>query len=127
MRPRSIPRARGWRPASKRFRGGARAFVDGDPSPARWKRVEDGQRATLTALHASWTSATAEMTTLLATRVHGFFMRMWLHLGTALLLLGLLLTAVFFVARQIARPLRHLSDVADTVSRTGDYALRARW
>ena len=40
---------------------------------------------------------------------------------------GLLLTAVFFVARQIARPLRHLADVADRVSRTGDYTLRAHW
>ncbi len=109
------------------FRGASRRFVDGEPSPARWTAVEDGQRATLAALQSGWGAATVEMDVLLHARIHGFFMRMWLHLGTALLLLGLLLTAVFFVARQIARPLRHLADVADTVSRTGDYSPRARW
>jgi diguanylate cyclase (GGDEF)-like protein/PAS domain S-box-containing protein len=109
------------------YRGAARALVDGEPSPKRWENVESSQRAVLADLGASWAVAQTEMETLLRIRVHGFFMRMWLHLGTALLLLGLLLTAVFFVARQIARPLRHLSDVADTVSRTGDYARRASW
>ncbi len=109
------------------FRDAARALVDGDLSPAQWQRVQDAQRTALSVLHASWTEASREMEELLNARVHGFFMRMWLHLGTALLLLGLLLTAVFFVARQIARPLRHLADVADTVSRTGDYTRRADW
>jgi diguanylate cyclase (GGDEF)-like protein/PAS domain S-box-containing protein len=109
------------------FRGAARAFVDGELSQARWTRVAEGQRTLLATLRDSWASAATEMDGLLRTRVHGFFMRMWLHLGTALLLLGLLLTAVFFVARQIAGPLRHLSNVADTVSRTGDYARRAYW
>jgi diguanylate cyclase (GGDEF)-like protein/PAS domain S-box-containing protein len=109
------------------FRAASRAFVDGASTPAYLAEVEAAQRALLSALAASWDAAGREMEALLHARVHGFFMRMWLHLGTALLLLGLLLTAVFFVARQIARPLRHLADVADSVSRTGDYARRARW
>ncbi|WP_395701302.1 HAMP domain-containing protein [Aquabacterium sp.] len=62
-----------------------------------------------------------------AARIAGFFTRMWLHLGTALFLLAMILTAVFFVARQIAWPLRRLSEVADTVRRTGDHTLRAEW
>ncbi len=109
------------------FRAASRAFVDGAAEPASWSAVQARQVVMLTILRQSWKDAAAEMEILLETRVHGFFMRMWLHLGTALLLLGLLLTAVFFVARQIARPLRHLSEVADTVSRTGDYAKRAHW
>jgi diguanylate cyclase (GGDEF)-like protein/PAS domain S-box-containing protein len=109
------------------FRGATRDFVDGKLEASPWTRVEDAQRAGLTALATSWTDADTQMDLLLRTRVHGFFMRMWLHLGTALLLLGMLLTAVFFVARQIARPLRHLADVADAVSRTADYARRAEW
>jgi diguanylate cyclase (GGDEF)-like protein/PAS domain S-box-containing protein len=52
---------------------------------------------------------------------------MWLHLGTALFLLCAILTMVYYVARQIAMPLKHLSDVTDTVGRTGDYSLRAKW
>jgi PAS domain S-box-containing protein len=41
------------------------------------------------------------------------------------LLLLLILSAVFYVARQISRPLRGLSLVVDTVRRTGDHSLRA--
>ncbi len=113
--------------AIEALRRAARAFVDDDASPAQWDLVVANQRAFLMALEKSWTDASVQMDLLLRARVHGFFMRMWLHLGTALLLLGLLLTAVFFVARQIARPLRHLADVADDVGRTADYTRRARW
>jgi diguanylate cyclase (GGDEF)-like protein/PAS domain S-box-containing protein len=109
------------------LRSAARAFVDGDASQAQWSGVVAKQRVSLGALSTSWANANTQMDLLLRARVHAFFMRMWLHLGTALLLLGLLLTAVFFVARQIARPLRHLADVADDVSRTSDYARRATW
>ena len=35
--------------------------------------------------------------------------------------------SVFFVARQIALPLKRLSDVADDVRRTGDQTLRVNW
>jgi diguanylate cyclase (GGDEF)-like protein/PAS domain S-box-containing protein len=113
--------------AIEEFRGASRHLVAADPTPAQWTAVESAQRTLLAALRANWLAASSELNVLLRARVHGFFVRMWLHLGTALLLLGILLTAVVFVARQIARPLRHLSDVADTVSRTGDYARRARW
>ena len=54
-------------------------------------------------------------------------MRMWLHLGTALSLLIGILCMVYFVAGQIARPLRKLARVMETVRRTGDHSLRASW
>jgi DNA-binding FrmR family transcriptional regulator len=34
---------------------------------------------------------------------------------------------VYFVVQQISRPLRQLARVMDTVRRTGDHTLRARW
>ncbi len=109
------------------LRTAARAFVDDDATQAQWMSVVAKQRVFLGALATSWANANSQMDLLLRARVQVFFMRMWLHLGTALLLLGLLLTAVFFVARHIARPLRHLAEVADDVSRTADYTRRAAW
>lgn len=97
--------------------------------------AEAGARDALLAAHdrlmveleSVWQASSAQMDELLQRRIHGFFARMWLHLGTALGLLALILTAVFFVARQIAVPLKRLAGVADDVRRTGDYTLRAHW
>lgn len=55
------------------------------------------------------------------------YARRWLHLGTALLLLGGILSLVYLVASQIARPLQALARVADRVRRTADYTHRAHW
>jgi diguanylate cyclase (GGDEF)-like protein/PAS domain S-box-containing protein len=85
------------------------------------------QLALVDTLQRAWTAANGEMDRLLAQRIEGLYQRMWLHLGTALTLLLAILGLVTFVARQIARPLRHLSGVADTVRRTGDHSLRAQW
>lgn len=81
----------------------------------------------LDALHLAWTVAQSEEQRLLVARNSQAFHRMWLHLGTALLLMGLILTLVTLVARQIAMPIRQLAGVADRVRRTGDYSLRASW
>ncbi|RZI67829.1 MAG: EAL domain-containing protein [Variovorax sp.] len=85
------------------------------------------QQALFADLDAAWSAASTELHTLLSVRERGFFNRMWLHLGTALFLLLLILSAVFYVARQISLPLRRLSIVMDTVRRTGDHSLRAKW
>lgn len=79
------------------------------------------------AIGAAWSGAGQALDGLLHARIDGCFARMWLHLGTALSLLCLILTAVYFVARSIARPLRHLSGVMDEVAGTGNHALRAHW
>jgi diguanylate cyclase (GGDEF)-like protein/PAS domain S-box-containing protein len=85
------------------------------------------QQALFGELNGAWSGATGELDAMLSSREHGFFARMWMHLGTALFLLLMILTAVFYVARQISLPLRRLSGVVDTVRRTGDHSLRAHW
>ena len=84
----------------------------------------------LTVMHAlrdAWSHAHLETERLLNQRIDAAFQRMWLHLGTALLLMAIILTLVYFVARQIAIPIARLADVAGSVRRTGDYSLRAGW
>ena len=108
-----------------RFRTATRsAMADGSGGLAPF---ETAQQALFASLDRAWSSAIVELDTLLDARERGFFQRMWMHLGTALFLLLLILSAVFYVARQISRPLRGLSLVVDTVRRTGDHSLRARW
>jgi diguanylate cyclase (GGDEF)-like protein/PAS domain S-box-containing protein len=112
------------------FRERSRATLEAEDAAARataLAALRERQRALLDALHAGWQTSATELDRLLKVRIAGFFTRMWLHLGTALSLLMLILTAVYFVARQIALPLKRLSEVADTVRRTGDHTLRAQW
>ena len=81
----------------------------------------------LVALRSAWEVATVQMHHLLNNRVEVQFRRMWLHMGTAVLLLGCILSLVTLVARQIAKPLQQLAGVADEVRRSGDHRLRAVW
>jgi len=90
-------------------------------------QVDAAEAAVLDALDAAWSRGNAELTRLIDVRVHDFFVRMWLHLGTAALLLTVILLAVFYVARRISGPLRTLSIVVDTVRRTGDHGQRMQW
>lgn len=85
------------------------------------------QQATLATLDEAWRVAVVELNRLLDTRVENMFSRMWLHLGTALLLLGSILSLVYVVASQIARPLQALARVADQVRHSADYTHRAHW
>ncbi|TLD44500.1 MAG: putative signaling protein [Accumulibacter sp.] len=97
--------------------GGVRHETDPDGlALAAWRQLD-----------AAWASAGTALNGLLQERIDGLFQRMWLHLGTAAALLLLLLSVVYFVARQIALPLRRLAEVADGVRRSGDYTLRATW
>ena len=112
------------------FRERSRATLEAEDEASRagaLLALRDRQLSLLEALNAGWATSATELDRLLEVRIAGFFTRMWLHLGTALSLLVLILTAVYFVARQIALPLKRLSEVADTVRRTGDHTLRARW
>lgn len=79
------------------------------------------------ATHTAWQATSIGLERLLQARVHMLFKRMWLHLGMAASLLVLILFLVFYVARQIALPLRRLALVADQVQATNDYTLRADW
>lgn len=102
--------------------------AQGDLGPdAAALELRERQQALLGALGSAWMAGTDAMDELLRTRVHDLFARMWLHLGTAVLLLGCILSLVTLVARLIAKPLQQLARVADEVRRTGDHTLRAQW
>jgi diguanylate cyclase (GGDEF)-like protein/PAS domain S-box-containing protein len=111
----------------ERYRNAARTAMLAGAGPADFTSVAQAHQELLVKLDAAWGAASIEMNRLLDARIHGFFKRMWLHLGTALGLLAIILSAVFFVARQIALPLRRLSAVTDKVRLTGDHTLRAHW
>ncbi|KQR50588.1 EAL domain-containing protein [Acidovorax sp. Leaf160] len=89
--------------------------------------LPDRQRALQLNLQTAWEQGTLQLDQLLYARVDDLFARMWLHLGTAVLLLGCILSLVTLVARQIAKPLQQLARVADEVRRSGDHTLRAHW
>jgi diguanylate cyclase (GGDEF)-like protein/PAS domain S-box-containing protein len=110
----------------EQFRRAARSMLD-EGGSTRLAQLLDARRQLLAELEQAWAGAADEMDRLLQARIDGFFVRMWLHLGIALTMLALILTAVVYVARQISVPLRRLSDVVDTVRRTGDHGLRASW
>ena len=90
-------------------------------------QVGTEQSQVLGALRDAWTEGIVDLDRLLDQRVDSLFARMWLHLGTALVLLGCILSLVTLVARQIAKPLQQLARVADEVRTSGDHTLRARW
>ena len=98
-----------------------------DAGPRDVAQLRAARSTLLYELDRAWLRSASELDELLSTRVDSLYTRMFLHLGTALLLLGCILTLVYAVAQQIARPLRHMARVADDVRRTGDYALRADW
>ena len=77
-------------------------------------------------LNRAWQAAGENLDGMLDQRIDQLFQRMWLHLGTAAALLLVILSLVYFVAGHIARPIRRLAGVADKVSRSGDYSLRAK-
>ena len=108
-----------------RFRAVVRQVAAGEPVERR--QIDGAERAVLDALDGAWGRGNAELTRLIDLRVRDFFVRMWIHLGTAAALLGFILLAVYYVAQRISRPLRGLSQVVDTVRRTGDHTLRSAW
>lgn len=81
----------------------------------------------LMATQVAWEASAANLDSLLHARLTKLFTRMWEHLGMTAALLALILFLVFFVARQISKPLRSLAEVADRVQATSDYSLRAHW
>ncbi|CAN5149707.1 hypothetical protein BH09PSE6_BH09PSE6_29920 [soil metagenome] len=89
--------------------------------------INDAQNILVAAVDQAWGTGCAELKRLIDERVHDFFVRMWLHLGASLTLLSIILFAVYYVAQQISRPLKHLRGIVDVVRRTGDHDVRAHW
>jgi len=113
--------------AISRYRDSAHKAIFGDGADVVPTRIDEAADALSAELDRTWTGAGQTLHRLLEARLDQLFERMWIHLGTAAGLLLLILSVVFFVARQIALPVRRLADVADRVRATGDYELRARW
>jgi diguanylate cyclase (GGDEF)-like protein/PAS domain S-box-containing protein len=113
--------------AIEAFRVAARQATEQGQAPEAQTKLQSAHQALLLQLKDTWTASAKELDRLLLTRTDALFSRMWWHLGTATLMLMALLSAVYFVARQIAMPLKRLSQVTDTVRTTGDYTLRAHW
>ncbi|MFY9514632.1 MAG: diguanylate cyclase, partial [Rubrivivax sp.] len=109
------------------FRTASRRLVDDGMTTGALQTARAAQQALLSDLQRSWAEAGQALDGLLVARIHTLFQRMWLHLGTALLLLAAILGMVTVVARAIAKPLSRLAGVADRVRDTGDYTLRSEW
>jgi len=121
------PPLRALHAAVERFREASGRTLEPGATPADGAALQLAQEQLLTRLDEAWRASSAQLDRLLAARIELFFHRMWWHLGTALALLLAILSAVFFVARQIARPLYRLSEVAERVRISADYSLRAAW
>jgi len=109
------------------YRSAARTQIEGGASAPANAAVQRTRLELVDALGMAWAASGVELDRLLQARIDSLLQRMWLHLGTALFLLMVILVIVYQVARHIAAPLRHLSEVTDTVRRTGDHTLRAQW
>lgn len=89
--------------------------------------LADARRSAIDATMAAWQATSTSLSGLLQDRVNNLLWRMWEHLGMAAALLALILFLVFYVARQIALPIRRLATVAQQIQVTNDYSIRAEW
>jgi diguanylate cyclase (GGDEF)-like protein/PAS domain S-box-containing protein len=94
-------------------------------NPAGHPDIALARQAALETLFAAWSNCSRELEQLLQSRVEAHFKRMWLHLGTAIVFLALILFLVFYIARKIVGPIRKLAQVAKEVQDTSNYNLRA--
>jgi len=108
------------------FQSHLQAIASGE-SRLTMAQLSEQEAKVLGSLQAAWGSGINDLDRLLHQRVDSLYSRMWLHLGTALVLLGCILSLVTLVARQIAKPLQQLARVADEVRKSGDHTLRAHW
>lgn len=84
-------------------------------------------QASLLLLDEAWQQSLRKLAQLLDARQYQLHTRTALHLGTALVLLLVILSVVSLVARNIATPLSTLAKVAEQVRLTADYSQRAHW
>jgi len=109
------------------FLAAVQTLADGNTNPRSLEQLRGHYAGSMEALTQAWALTATDLDRLLRERVELLFTRMWLHLGTALLLLSCILSLVYAVARQISRPLKNLAGVADTVRQTGDHTRRMVW
>ena len=127
LKPQMIASRQQLHAAINDYRSSARRIAIDHVRGAAAPDIAAAAQALLTQQEMAWTTAEAMLSQLLEARIATLFERMWIHLGTATALLLLILSVVYFVARQIVLPVTRLAKVADQVRATGDYDLRARW
>ena len=127
LKVRMIAAHRQLREAVNTFRGSARRIVIDNARGAKAPDMAAAAQVLLAQQKIAWTTAESMLGELLESRINTLFQRMWIHLGTAAALLLLILSLVYFVARQIALPVIRLAKVADQVRASGNYELRAQW
>jgi diguanylate cyclase (GGDEF)-like protein/PAS domain S-box-containing protein len=113
--------------AARNFSASVQAASGGALTATQIAELDQPYQRALVALNEAWRIGVLELQGLLGKRIDGLFSRMWLHLGTALALLACILSMVYLVASQIARPLQALARVADDVRKSADYSHRAHW
>jgi diguanylate cyclase (GGDEF)-like protein/PAS domain S-box-containing protein len=112
---------------SRLFESAVMQATELERTPAASVPLDAAYQSALQALDKAWSACIVALQGLLQHRVESMFSRMWLHMGTALVLLCSILSLVYLVASQIAKPLQSLALVADRVRRTSDYTHRASW
>ncbi|MBS1230003.1 MAG: hypothetical protein H6R17_3280 [Proteobacteria bacterium] len=127
LKARMIASRRQLREAINTYRGNAHRIAIDNVRGAKAPDMASAAQALLAQQETAWTTAEAMLGELLKSRIETLFERMWIHLGTAAALLLLILSVVYFVARQIVLPVTRLAKVADQVRASGNYELRAQW
>ena len=127
LKARMIASRRQLHEAINDYRSSARRIAIDHARGAKAPDMAAAAQALLSQQEMAWTTAEAMLSQLLKSRIETLFGRMWIHLGTAAALLLLILSVVYFVARQIVLPVTRLAKVADQVRASGDYELRAQW
>lgn len=127
LKARMVASRRQLREAINDYRSSAHRIAIDHVRGARAPDMGAAAQALLSQQKMAWTTAEAMLSQQLNSRIATLFERMWIHLGTAAALLLLILSVVYFVARQIVLPVTRLAKVADQVRASGDYELRAQW
>lgn len=70
----------------------------------------------LAASNAYWQASSVELDRLLAARISGFKMRLWMMLGIAGIVVAIALAATLYIARQISRPLHAMTKALDEIA-----------
>lgn len=79
-------------------------------------RLTKRYEAALAASDAYWRASSVELDRLLASRISGFTMRLWMMLGIAGIVVAIALAATLYIARQISRPLHAMTNALDEIA-----------
>ena len=97
------------------------------PNLTQMEKLETLETEMLLETSAAWISTADHLIKLLDQRHDQLWNRRALLVGTAMLILGVLLGMGLAVAKSIVGPLKQLAGMAEEVALTGDYSVRVNW